>query len=109
MGDMDDGFNDNEVEFITMYRGGHSDGYIHTYGGPLFESKEAADFDSQKLHGYHAVPAKAVPCIRLLRSGDVYIVDGPHKTRKDREEEEQIRKAALAKLSEVERKVLGLK
>lgn len=27
VGDMDDGFNDTEVEFITMYQRGHTDGY----------------------------------------------------------------------------------
>lgn len=109
MGDKDDGLNDTEVEFVTMYQGGHSDGYNHYYGGPLYESQEAADCASKQEHGMFSIGSKTLSCIRLLRSGRVYVVEGPYKTHKDIEMEDQIRGAALAKLSELERKVLGLK
>lgn len=94
-------------EFITMYQPGHTDGHNRFFNGPLYESKEAADFASKSMNSVYCVDSRAVSCIRLKR-GVVYMIEGPYKTFRDVEMEEEIRNAALAKLSDVEKRVLGL-
>lgn len=109
MGDMDemgDGPEMSRVEFVLMFQGGHSDGYNHSYGGPLYESSDAAEFVSRQQHGAYAIEPKPVSCVVI--DGRVYIVDGPYKTYKDVEMEDKIRAAALAKLTAAEIKALGL-
>ncbi len=106
MGDHDDGF-DDETGIFTVFQYGHSDGYTHTYGGPLYMSRDAAEFAGKKMHGNYAVEAKAMSAVRI--AGRVYLVDGPYKTFEDVEMEEEIRKSALSKLTAAEKKVLGIK
>jgi hypothetical protein len=110
MGDMDDGMHDVEnlpVEFLVMYQSTHTDGYTHSSSGPLYESKDGADFVSKQENNGYAREAKAIACARI--AGRTYIIDGPYKTIKDLEMEDKIRAAALAKLTEAEKKVLGVK
>lgn len=94
------------VLFGVMYQTGQSDGYTHSHGGALHESYAAAEFAGKKEHGNYAVDPKAVAVVTI--AGRVYKVDGPYKTVKDVEMEKTVRATALAKLSEIERRVLGL-
>lgn len=109
MGDMDDGMHDVEnlpVEFLLMYQETETDGYTQSSSGPLYESREAADFASKRKNNGYARESKPISCVRI--AGRTYIIDGPYKTIKDLEMEEEIRAAALAKLSEAEKRVLKL-
>ena len=95
------------IEPVTMYQIGYSDGYTHTHGGALYGSFDAAKFAGQKEHGAYAVDPKPVQVIVL---GDTaWIVQGPCKTIDQVEIERQIREAALAKLTPIERELLGVK
>ena len=112
MGEFDDGFEDDgkslPYRMTTMFQVGHSDGYTHRYGGPLYGTYDAAVVTGRAQHGNYAVEPKSHPCI-VLDDGRVFIVEGPYKTIDEVEIERELRQKLLAKLSPYERKLLGVR
>lgn len=98
-------------ETTTVYLTGHSDGYTHTYGGPLYRSYAEAKAAGIARHGAYAVDPIPREAIVLEDGSAAYLIElgaGPVKFAEAVELEKVMRKAILAKLTEDERRILGL-
>lgn len=89
---------------FTMYQAGTTDGYKSTYGSTLYHSREIAEIRGSE-QGYGASP-REVKCVEI--EGAFYIVEGPYETAKQVARRQEVREAALAKLTPEERAALGL-
>lgn len=95
-------------ETTTVYRAGYTDGYTHTHGGPLYRSYTEAKAAGIAQHGAYAVDPIPREVILLEDGSAGYLIEhgsGPVKFADAIETE----KAILAKLTEDERQILGLK
>ncbi len=90
---------------FTMYQAGTTDGYKHEFYPTLYPSREIA-LKKGGEHGYGIEP-REVSCVEV-ENGDVYIVNGPYATAQQIARKQEVRDAALAKLTPEERAALGL-
>jgi hypothetical protein len=94
-------------ELLTMYRFGHSDGYVHYHTSALYTTFATAQAAGKLTHGNYAIDPRPFECIRL-RDGRTFIVEGPVKTADEVELDKIVRDKILAKLTEEERRILGI-
>lgn len=102
----------NKVEFLTVFAV-HEGDTDRSNGIPkwFFTTKEAADFNAQ---GAGFFGGKATISVRkaVNINGNTYILDNDGNSVQldvSKKEVEEIKKAALGKLSEYEKKLLGIK
>lgn len=98
------------MDFITLYESASTDGYSTQGDGRYFLSRIEAEQENKELgHGGHGRVIEHKNCIYV--EGKYYSLTNRNGIclAKPREEEETIRKNALAKLTAEEQRLLGIK
>lgn len=97
-----------EFKIVTVYRMGSSDGYTHTFSGPLYRTYDAAKAAGIMQHGAYAVEPQARDAIDTGDGHGILLEGGPLQFAETAELDRKIREGALAKLTPYERKLLGV-